>query len=318
MIDRDLATWRDARAHACRAEPKVREAQLACLDGVLARIEVVVQTSQAANGSIDPEDLNRTVRLHDRATAAAAAAHDLGRVSRRTDRDLPHRGEARATFANATRGARHPREVGTLRASTRSVRPREVRGAGSGLHQGDARGGAPGRTMRRRPLVRGTRRIWRHGGRIRHREGPRPTRTHRGQSRADDGPASKTRPALMFEAVRDKKLDEAITRAESAVTKLEKRGCIVCTNQAAVFLIDLMWQRGRSSDFDAFRICSITTARSRSPSSAPMPRRCEHSRGSARAGCSATISSRGPCDPRRDPPRNADRQAAASPCTRRR
>src|SRR5215468_9888081 len=46
QLDAELAAWRAARAAACRVEPAARSPRLACLDGVLARIDAVVRAVQ--------------------------------------------------------------------------------------------------------------------------------------------------------------------------------------------------------------------------------------------------------------------------------
>ncbi|MGE3545980.1 MAG: protein kinase, partial [Kofleriaceae bacterium] len=45
-LDRDFASWVDARRNACAAEPARRGAQLSCLDGVLARFDAVARASE--------------------------------------------------------------------------------------------------------------------------------------------------------------------------------------------------------------------------------------------------------------------------------
>jgi predicted Ser/Thr protein kinase len=50
-IDADLQKWQATRARACRATPGVREPELACLDGVLARIAVVQRAVAAVQGA---------------------------------------------------------------------------------------------------------------------------------------------------------------------------------------------------------------------------------------------------------------------------
>jgi len=46
-LDAELAAWRSARAAACRAAPAVRAPRLACLEGVLARIDAVAHAARA-------------------------------------------------------------------------------------------------------------------------------------------------------------------------------------------------------------------------------------------------------------------------------
>ncbi len=45
-IEADVQTWKASRLTACKAEPRVRTAQLACLDGVMARIALAVSANQ--------------------------------------------------------------------------------------------------------------------------------------------------------------------------------------------------------------------------------------------------------------------------------
>jgi predicted Ser/Thr protein kinase len=58
LLDRDIAGWKATRATACKTEPKQRETVLGCLDGVLARFDVIVNEAlKAGTAEIDPEDL---------------------------------------------------------------------------------------------------------------------------------------------------------------------------------------------------------------------------------------------------------------------
>jgi hypothetical protein len=55
MIGGDVATWRTARAAACAEAPTMRSPRLACLDGVLARIDAVAHAAKLAGnaGQVD-------------------------------------------------------------------------------------------------------------------------------------------------------------------------------------------------------------------------------------------------------------------------
>jgi hypothetical protein len=50
-LDRDFKTWTDVRERSCKVEAGVREPQLACLDGVLSRIDAVKQVVVTAKAS---------------------------------------------------------------------------------------------------------------------------------------------------------------------------------------------------------------------------------------------------------------------------
>jgi len=73
-IDADVAAWRAARATTCELEPVSRAPRLACLDGVLARIDAVARAARTQHGGpqidagallIDPEvcGISRAPRL---------------------------------------------------------------------------------------------------------------------------------------------------------------------------------------------------------------------------------------------------------------
>jgi hypothetical protein len=85
MLGADFARWQDVRAGACHADPDVRVAKLACLDGVLARIDLearaLAQIKNAPNAdagilAIDPKvcDAPRPPRLVSTESEARVAA----------------------------------------------------------------------------------------------------------------------------------------------------------------------------------------------------------------------------------------------------
>ncbi len=47
-IDRDVRTWRSVRDRACEADPEPRAQQLACLDGVMARIDAAARIAESS------------------------------------------------------------------------------------------------------------------------------------------------------------------------------------------------------------------------------------------------------------------------------
>src|SRR5262249_19710793 len=49
-LDREIGAWRTARAAACQEVSAVRAPRLACLDGVMARLDAVVRAARAVNG----------------------------------------------------------------------------------------------------------------------------------------------------------------------------------------------------------------------------------------------------------------------------
>ena len=56
-IEADLQTWKTIRLAACKAEPKIRTPELACLDGVIARIALSVSANQnlpASTANFEP------------------------------------------------------------------------------------------------------------------------------------------------------------------------------------------------------------------------------------------------------------------------
>jgi hypothetical protein len=56
-IDRDVASWRREREVACTAHPEHRAARLACLDGVLARIDVIYRALERVQGKVAADDV---------------------------------------------------------------------------------------------------------------------------------------------------------------------------------------------------------------------------------------------------------------------
>ncbi|HUS32033.1 MAG TPA: protein kinase [Kofleriaceae bacterium] len=77
LIDADMKAWHELRARACKAQADVREPQLACLDGVLSRIDTVKQALGIPN--VSPQ-LEINELLVDPATCNTAQPPRLTRV----------------------------------------------------------------------------------------------------------------------------------------------------------------------------------------------------------------------------------------------
>ncbi len=58
LVGDDVSRWRTLRAAACKAPAAVRSTRLACLDGVLARLDAVVSSVLAERGSLDADAMS--------------------------------------------------------------------------------------------------------------------------------------------------------------------------------------------------------------------------------------------------------------------
>ena len=111
LLDGELAAWKAARAAACRIAPAARAPRLACLDGVLARIDAVARAAQANRDGgqvdagallVDPAvcELPRAPRL---LTAPSPELRDVMTVwLARTATAIPLRSEAATALVKRT------------------------------------------------------------------------------------------------------------------------------------------------------------------------------------------------------------------------
>ena len=254
LLDRDLASWKAARATACKAEPKRREATLACLDGVLARMNAVVRAAQAAKSvHIDPEDLiEPAVCERSSPRLPRTLSPEYVDVFRGIFDEQERQGSFEANVLDDL--DKRAKQDACARAVVWQVRGKTAPAGGPALLTATREAELEADRCGDDHMI-ATIALWRAIGELQLDPKESVPLVQRAETAVARVPTSDLQAKLeimrFYEQQRDRNVDAALAHGAAAIAKLDTRGCIDCSTRVALITLELHRARATAADLEA-------------------------------------------------------------------